>query len=353
MDWNKFWRAALYPHIALIILILPISVTLLACSLLYFGEKSITSILSYCLAFYLLVVICLRIPKIVAYFKLLKKENKYLRRLSTDIHFRVNLTLYGSFIWDVAFATFQLTLGFYHNSAWFYSMSAYYIVLAIMRFYLLGHTRSYKPNEKLTMETTKYCVCGWLLLVLNVTLTIIISYIVYLNKTFTHNKITTITLAAYTFATFTYAIINIFKYAKYKSPVYSATKLITLVAACVSMLTLEATMLTTFDDDPSPQFRQIMLACTGFIVFAFSIAVAIGMLVKGYKQLSLLKARGDDKACTQELPMPLSTPLDEHTCEPTPSQNLHSKPHGNDNSRNDGRRNSNKIDKINLNNKNN
>lgn len=335
MDWNKFWRTVLYPHIALIILILPISVTLLVCSLLYFGEKSIISILSYCLAFYLLVVICLRAPKIVAYFKLLKKENKYLRRLSTDIHLRVNLTLYGSFIWDVAFATFQLALGFYHNSAWFYSMSAYYVLLAIMRFYLLRHTRSYKANEELTMETKKYCVCGWLLLVLNVTLAVIISYIVYLNKTFTHNEITTITLATYTFATFTYAIINIFKYAKYKSPVYSATKLITLVAACVSMLTLETTMLTTFGDDPTPQFRQIMLACTGFVVFAFSIAVAIGMLVKGYKQLALLKARGDCGTCAQELPMPLSEPLDKLNCEPTPPQNLRGKSHDNDNSRND------------------
>ena len=42
-----------------------------------------------------------------------------------------------------------------------------------------------------------------------------LSIIVYLNKTFIHHEITTITIAAYTFTSLTFAIINFIKYKKY------------------------------------------------------------------------------------------------------------------------------------------
>ena len=49
-------------------------------------------------------------------------------------------------------------------------------------------------------------------------------------------------MAAYTFLTFAFAIINLVKYKKYKSPVYMSAKLISLIAGAVSMLTLETTI---------------------------------------------------------------------------------------------------------------
>jgi hypothetical protein len=53
--------------------------------------------------------------------------------------------------------------------------------------------------------------------------------------------ITTIAMAAFTFSTFIIAIINLVRYKKYKSPVYSAIKIVSFIAGCVSMLTLETT----------------------------------------------------------------------------------------------------------------
>ena len=83
---------------------------------------------------------------------------------------------------------------------------------------------------------------------MNLALALIIFFMVYWNRTFNHHEITTIAMAAYTFTALTMAIINIIKYKKYNSPVYSASKAISLASACVSMLTLESTMLTTFGD---------------------------------------------------------------------------------------------------------
>ena len=288
MKTNKFLNAIFYPHLAFIIAFLPISITLLTYSLIYFKTTSVISIISYLIAFYMLIVLCLRIPRFIKFLKTIKTENKYINKWFTDTHLRINFSLYSSLIWNVAFGVFQLALGFTHNSFWFYSMSAYYVVLAIMRFFLLKHTKVYKANQNQELELKKYILCGWFLLFINIILAVIIFFIVYWNRTFVHHEITTITLAAYTFVTFTYAIINIVKYKKYNSPIYSSAKWISLISACVSMITLETTMLTTFGEGQEV-FRQIITGCTGGAVVVFTITIAIIMLVNGYKQIKDIK----------------------------------------------------------------
>ena len=101
--------------------------------------------------------------------------------------------------------------------------------------------------------------------------------------------ITTIAMATYTFFTFTFAIINIVKYRKYKSPVYTSAKIISLIAGLVSMLTLETTMLNTFGFNENPLFKQIMLSITGIAITGFALVFAIIMIVKGHKELKKLK----------------------------------------------------------------
>ena len=212
-----------------------------------------------------------------------------MKKWFSDVHLRINVSLYGSLIWNVAFAIFQLGLGFFHKSFWFFSMFAYYLMLGVMRFFLVKHTRKYKANEQAEIEIKKYVVSGWLLLFMNLILAVIVFFMVYWNKTFNHHMITTIALATYTFFTFTFAIINLVRYRKYKSPVYSSAKSISLIAGCVSMLTLETTMLTTFGTNESPLFSQIILSTTGVAVIGFAITMAIIMIVKGSKKLSEFK----------------------------------------------------------------
>jgi len=288
-NWKKIGLKLLYPHLALIICLLPISIALLILSLVFLGTESIIAIFSYVLAFYVLLIICFRVPRIIKFFKTLKHENKFLQRWFSDVHLRINISLYGSLIWNITFAIFQLALGFYFKSFWFYSMFAYYVMLGIIRFYLLKYTRKYKANEQEQIELKKYIISGWLLLAMNLTLGVIVFFMVYWNKTFYHHMITTIAMAAYTFFTFTFAIINLIKYKKYKSPVYSAAKSISLINGAVSMLTLETTMLTTFGTNNSPLFSQIMLSATGIAVIGFAITMAIIMIIKGNKQIKEIK----------------------------------------------------------------
>jgi ABC-type cobalamin transport system permease subunit len=102
--------------------------------------------------------------------------------------------------------------------------------------------------------------------------------------------ITAIAMAAYTFTALTTAIINVIKYRKYNSPVFSASKAISLAAALVSMLTLESTMLTTFGNGTMTATEQkLLLGATGGIISAAIVAAAIYMIAVGTNKLKQLK----------------------------------------------------------------
>ena len=290
MDWKKLGKALLFPHTAIMIILVPIATVLLVGSMVFIGTESPMAILSYVLAAYTLTVWCFKIPYLIKFFKNFKNENQYARKWQDDARLRINVSLYGSLAWNTLYGIFQLWLGFFHHTFWFCSIGIYYICLAVMRLFLVNHTRKYAPGEKMRTELVKYRACGWIFLLMNLALSLIVFFMLYWNRTFTHHMITAITMAAYTFTAFTTAIINVVKYKKYNSPVYSASKAISLAAACVSMLTLTSTLLTTFGDETMSVMEQkIMLGSIGIAVSAMVVILAVFMIVMGTKKLHALK----------------------------------------------------------------
>lgn len=121
---------------------------------------------------------------------------------------------------------------------------------------------------------------------------LIVFFMVYWNRTFSHHEITTIAMAAYAFTSLTMAIVNVVKYRKYNSPVYSASKVISLASVLVSMLTLECTMLTTFGGESMSLLeRRIMLGASGGVISCFIIVMAVCMITQSNKKLKLLSEK--------------------------------------------------------------
>lgn len=286
MDWKKIGKALLFPHIAIMIVLVPIAAVLLVGSMVFIGTESPIAIISYVISAYTLTVWCFKTPHLIKVFKRFKDENKYARKWQDDMRLRVKVSLCGSLVWNTLYGLFQLWLGFYHHTFWFYSLGTYYICLAVMRFFLALHTRRYAPGENMRLELQKYRACGWIFLFMNLALSLIVFFMLYWNRTFNHHMITAIAMAAYTFTAFTAAIVNVIKYKKYNSPVFSASKAISFAAACVSMLTLTSTMLTAFSDGAMDAATQkIMLGGVGLAVLTVVLAMAVSMIVKGTKKL--------------------------------------------------------------------
>ena len=159
-----------------------------------------------------------------------------------------------------------------------------------MRLFLVSHTHRYDLGENMQSELKKYRACGWFFLVMNLALSLIIFFMVYFGRSFEHHMITAIAMAAYTFTSFTLAILNVVKYKKYNSPAFSASKAISFASACVSMLTLTSTMLTTFSDAGLGEAtKRLMLGGVGLAVVAVVLSMAIYMIVNGTRELKKQK----------------------------------------------------------------
>lgn len=290
MDWKRVGKALLLPHIAILLILLPVATVLLVGSMVFLGSDTVVAYISYVLAAYTLTVWCFRIPDLIRFFKAFKNENKFAKKWLNDTRFRINVSLYASLAWNTLYGIFQLWLGFYHRTFWFAAFGVYYICLAVMRHFLVRHTTRYALGEQMKGELVKYRACGWIFLVMNLALSLIVFFMVYWQRSFEHHMITAIAMAAYTFTAFTTAVVHVVKNRKYNSPVFSASKAISLAAALVSMLTLESTMLTAFGEGTMTAAGQKwLLGATGGTISALIVAMAVYMIVTGTKKLKTLQ----------------------------------------------------------------
>ena len=107
MDPKKLGKALLFPHIAIMIILVPIAAVLLVGAMVFIGTESVIAYISYVLSAYTLTVWCIKTPHLISFFRNVKNENKYVKIWQSDPRLRVNISLYGTFFWNMAYAVFS------------------------------------------------------------------------------------------------------------------------------------------------------------------------------------------------------------------------------------------------------
>ena len=213
------------------------------------------------------------------------KNLSFLKKLKLDSDYRINFFLLFSFIFNIIYSIFLFIVSHIFFSKWFFIMAVYYALLSMVRIFIFLTNRKQitKNKEVLIMRTV-----GYFLFILNLVVSIMMFLLIYTTQYVQHHEITVITLATYTFATISVAIINVIKYLKYDNYVFFSVKLINLISASVSIVTLTDTMLTTFGNDESI-LRSIILPILSVSVSIFIMFCAIIMIIRANKELRLLK----------------------------------------------------------------
>ncbi len=271
-------RALLFPPLPLRLALIPLATVLLVYGLTQAAPASLPAILAYVLSAYTLTVLLMGFPALLAWGRRIKRENRTLRRWLEDAELRTRVNLRLSLAWNTAYALFHLGLGIRYAAFWYYTLFGYYLLLALLSYSLTAHRGAGEAAER-----RKYRLCGGALLLLNLALAAMIFLMVYEDRSFAHGPIVTIALAAYTFTALAVAIRNFIHYRKHTERWHKAAKATSLVAACVSMVTLTSTMLTTFGEKDAIPLRRPMLALLGAAVSLVIVAVALSMLVDGKK----------------------------------------------------------------------
>lgn len=276
------------PPMVVRLILPPVSVGLWISVWIVWQENVWLRIASCLLIAYTLMIWCVHLPGLIQRCRRLWNENQAVRIWRTDTHLRMKVTLTGSVLWNGSYAVLRLCLGIYYRSVWFYSVAAYYFTLAVLRFELAHYAMHHGPGEDKIRELRHYRSCGRVLLILNGAFCAMILYMVWENRLVRHHEMTTIVMAAYAVTALILAFYNVLKYRKYDSPVYSASKAISLACACVSLLMLEGSVLSSLQmDSLSNRMKIMFFALSGAGISAFIILFAIYMIVKadqGLKQ---------------------------------------------------------------------
>ena len=208
----------------------------------------------------------------------------FLKKLKENIEFRIKLFLFISLVFNFGYAIFLFIVSQVYFSKWFFVMSTYYALLSTARIFIFFEI---SPKNSLRKKILIMRACGYFLLLLNLVVSAMIFLLIYTAPYAKYHEIIVITLASYTFSALTLAVVNIVKYLKRNEYVYSCVKVINLISASVSMLTLTNTMLATFGSD-NEFLRSIILPILSGVVAIFIIICAILMIQKANNDLKVL-----------------------------------------------------------------
>lgn len=288
MEWKKLIKL-LYPPVWVIALLVPICTAALIYTFIGSYETHPVSYFNYVLSFYTLTAIVMRCIKVIPkHYKSAKQrvyDNPVGERLMTDMKFRTHVSLYGSLGVNLLYVALNVVSGFLYHTVWFFVLAFYYTILAVMRFLLVRFVnRTGIGNDRLR-ELRRSRLCGYILLTVNLALSGAVLMILYQNKGYEYHGILIYIMAAYTFYITALAIVNLVKYRRLGSPVMSMTKIISMAAALVSMLSLETAMFSEFGKDMSPENQRLMITLTGAGVSAIIAVMSVYSIVQNSREI--------------------------------------------------------------------
>ena len=212
-------------------------------------------------------------------------SSAFFERIKIDTAFRIKVFLCLSFIFNIAYSIFLFVVGQIYSSKWFFITSIYYGLLSIARIFVYLQI---SPQKQLISKIKTMRACGCFLLSINLVFSTMMFMLIYGNQYIKHHEITVITLATYTFTSLSMAIINSIKYLRKNDYLYSSAKIISLISASVSIVTLTNIMLSTFGEK-NLLLRSIILPILSGFVSIFIIVCAILMIRKTNLDLRKLK----------------------------------------------------------------
>ena len=196
--------------------------------------------------------------------------------------FRIAKNPYTSLLINFLYAAGNCVLGFLTHSWWFITIGAYYTVLAITRFCVLQIQRN-NDTEIFVKRVT-----GVLLVVLSFCIIGVNILSIIQDRGTEFHEIIMIAIATYTFTKITLAIIGMVKAKHTVSPAAKTLRNISLADACVSIYTMQRSMLVTFPG-MAPWEIQLFNILTGSAVWIIVLLLGINLI--GGKRIDMAKSK--------------------------------------------------------------
>lgn len=241
---------------------------------------------SYLFSAYTLVVLCIAAPRIAKKIYAALLRVNIFRRYKTDAEFRMQLGLYTGLGINLAFVVFKFATGVYYRSLWLGAVAVYYLMLSIIRFYVLKSRKQIRElsdeKEKAQRERTGCRTCGWLLLILDIAIAAMAMQMILKNEVFRYPGTLIYVSAAYTFYRLVIVIYQYVKNRRSEHLLFSAVGALNLSVALMSMFALQTAMFSSFGDDDTLRF--LMNSVFGGAVCIACLCIAVVLLIRSGKK---------------------------------------------------------------------
>lgn len=217
---------------------------------------------------------------------------QFYARWKSDYDFKTVTASFGSVTVTVLFAFYNGFLGVHHASLWHGTICAYYLVLSLLRGFIVLSEKKIKGSEAETQERNKvYLISTALLFVLNLSLIVPVSLLVLLQKPVKMSLIPAIAMASYTTYKIVMASVNLKKRKKSENRLIRLLRTINFIDALVSILTLQNTLIMVNLKGEGNQ----MLTLSAFTSAAIMLTVLVLSVVAIRKGIVGLKNCGSNK----------------------------------------------------------
>lgn len=215
------------------------------------------------------------------------EANHFTKHIVKDYRYRSVLVTYLSLGLNLIFAFSNGIFGITSHSVWFGTLSAYYIVLSVMRFIVVQYERKVSGLEKTQeiriQELTVYRNCGILFILMTLALGVSVIQMIYFDMGRSYPGTLIFLVAAYTFYKVILAVINLIKAGKLKSPLIMTIRNIAYADAIVSMFSLQTAMFVSFGSEDGMKV-SVMNRITGGCVCLMILAMGIYMIRSTHRQ---------------------------------------------------------------------
>ena len=207
------------------------------------------------------------------------------QRLQADRRFRIVASATATLAMNLLYGTGHAVLGLMDGSVWLLVMAVYYILLGMMRFGAV--LTEYKhASERFVMR-----FCGGMLMVLALVMGAATVISLIQERAVPHGIVIMLIIAIYTFWKMTMAIVHTVQAHQSGTPLTRTIRNITLASALASLMTMQRSMLVSFQGEATAQEMMILNICTGAAVCLLVFLMGLNMVFdeKGFEKMAKSK----------------------------------------------------------------
>ena len=280
MDWKKI-ESKVFPFPFWVAVI---SFLLCATTLIWVFVKGMENQIPayglYALSAYTLTAVCVKLPGAVKQTRSWLQRHPKLLSALKDSELKFKAELYFEQLLNFAYGIFKIASGVILGSAWIGCDGIYNMAQALIQLFQILRRRN--PGT-LQAQWKSYRFCGFLILLMHLSLTGIVFQMINWNRAEEAGEIMVIATAAFAFYKFANAFLDLAKDRKHTHPIDSSIRMLEFAQAIFAIFSLQASMFHTFGT--GADWEHLLNIITGCTACLLIVSMGFYMIRRGNREI--------------------------------------------------------------------